>query len=60
MFTVHFFFFFSLPLIFTSVATSISYFLTTTFKFSCVSSNGIGLLCFLSLGLALSLLSTSM
>ena len=59
MFTVHFFFF-SLPLIFTSVAISISYFLTTTFKFPCVSSNGIGLLCFLSLGLALSLLSTSM
>ena len=53
-------FFFSLPLIFTSVAASISHFLTTAIKFSRFSSNEIGLLCFLSLALALSLLSTLM
>ena len=35
-------------------------FLTTAIKFSCFSSNEIGLLCFLSLALALSLLSMSM
>ena len=51
--------FFSLPLIFTTVATSISHYLTTAIKFSGFSSNKIGLLCFLSLALALSLLSTS-
>ena len=51
---------FSLPLIFTLVAASISHFLTGAIKFSCYSSNKIGLLCFLSLALALSLLSTSM
>ena len=39
--------FFSLPLIFTSVAPSISHFLTTAIKFSGFSSNKIGLLCFL-------------
>ena len=52
-------YFFSLPLIFTLVAASISHFLTPTIKFSCFSSNKICLLCFLSLALALSLLSTS-
>ena len=52
-------FFFSLPLIFTLVAASISHFLTPAIKFSCFSSNEICLLCFLSLALALSLLSTS-
>ena len=35
-------------------------FLTAAIKFSCFSSNEIGLLCFLSLALALSLLSTLM
>ena len=49
---------FSLPLNFTLLAASISYFLTAAIKFSCYSSNEIGLLCFLSLALALSLLST--
>ena len=49
---------FSLPLIFTLVAASISHFLTAAIKFSCYSSNEIGLLFFLSLALALSLLST--
>ena len=49
---------FSLPLIFTLVAASISHFLTAAIKFSRYSSNEIGLLCFLSLALALSLLST--
>ena len=39
--------FFSLPLIFTSMAPSISHFLTTAIKFSGFSSNKIGLLCFL-------------
>ena len=38
--------FFSLPLIFTLVAASISHFLTAAIKFSCHSSNEIGLLCF--------------
>ena len=56
--------FFSLPLIFTLVAASISHFLTAAIKFSGYSSNEIGLLClfvfFLSLALALSLLSTAM
>ena len=51
--------FFSLPLIFTLVAASISHFLTSTIIFSCFSSNEICLLCFSSLALALSLLSTS-
>ena len=37
---------FSLPLIFTLVAASISHFVTATIKFSCYSSNEIGLLCF--------------
>ena len=37
---------FSLPLIFTLVAASISHFLTAAIKFSCYSSNEIGLLCF--------------
>ena len=52
--------FFSLPLIFTLVAVSISHFLTAAITFSPYSSNKIGLLCFLSLALALSLLCTSM
>ena len=51
---------FSLPLIFALVAASISHFLTAAITFSPYSSNKIGLLCFLSLTLALSLLSTSM
>ena len=50
----------SLLLIFTLVFASISHFLTAAKKFSCFSFNKIGLLCFLSLTLALSLLSTSM
>ena len=37
--------FFSLPLILTLVAASISHFLTATLKFSCYSSNEIRLLC---------------
>ena len=37
---------FSLPLIFTLVAASISHFLTVGIKFSCFSSNEIGLSCF--------------
>ena len=41
-------------LIFTLEAASISHFLTATIKFSCYCSNEIGLLCFLSLALALS------
>ena len=41
-------------------AASISHFLTAVIKFSCCSYDEIGLLCFLSLTLALSLLSTSM
>ena len=52
--------FFLPPLFFTWVTASISHFLTGAIKFSCYSSNKIGLLCFLSLALALSLLSTSM
>ena len=51
---------FSLPLKFTLVAASISHFLTIAIKLSCYSTNEIGVLCFLSLALALSLLSTSM
>ena len=51
------FFYFSLPLIFTLVATSIAHFLTAAIKFSCFSTNEIGLRCFLFLALALSLLS---
>ena len=51
--------FFLLPLIFTLVVASISQFLTTAIKFSRFSSDEIGLLCFLSLALALSLFSTS-
>ena len=39
--------FFSLPLIFTLVAASISHFLTVTIKFSCYSSKEIDILCFL-------------
>ena len=50
--------FFSLLLIFTLVAASISHFFTAPIKFSCFSSNKIGFLC-LSLALALALLSTS-
>ena len=41
-------------------AASISHFPTAAIKFSCYSYDDIGLLCFLSLALALSLLSTSM
>ena len=37
---------FSLPLIFTLMAAHISHFLTAAVKFSCSSSNEIGLLCF--------------
>ena len=49
--------FFSLPLIFTLVADSISHLLTAAIKFSCYSSNEIGLLCFfLSLALAFSII----
>ena len=39
-------FFFSLPLIFPLVAACISHFLTAAIKFSCFSSNEIGLSCF--------------
>ena len=46
---------FSLPLIFTVVAISISHFLTAAIKLSCFSSNEIGVPCFLFLALALSL-----
>ena len=49
---------FSMPLIFTSMAAGISYFLTSVMKFSCFSSKEIRLLCFQSLALALSVLST--
>ena len=45
--------FFSLPLIFTLVAASISYFLAAATKFSCCSSNEKCLLYFLSLALAI-------
>ena len=48
-----------LPLIFTLVAARLSFF-SPLIKFSWFSSNEIGLLCFLSLALALSLLSMSM
>ena len=49
--------FFSLALIFTLVADSISHLLTAALKFSCYSSNEIGLLCFfLSLALAFSVI----
>ena len=51
-------FIFSLPLIFTLLAAGISHFLTAAMKFSCFSSNEIRVLCFQSLALALSLLST--
>ena len=50
---VFLFIFFSLPLIFTLVAASISHFLIATSKFSCCFSNKKCLLCFLSLALAL-------
>ena len=55
---VHVRFYFSLPLIFTLLAASISHFLTAAMNFSCFSSNEIHFLCFQSLALALSLLST--
>ena len=42
--------FFSLPLIFTLVAASISHFLTAAIKFSCYSSNEIDILFFLMSG----------
>ena len=51
-------FIFSLPLIFTLLAASISLFLTAAIKFSCFSSHEIRRLCFQSLALALSLLFT--
>ena len=51
-------FIFSIPLIFTSLAAVISYFLTVVMKFSCLSSKKIRLLCFQSLALALSMLLT--
>ena len=52
--------FFHCPLIFTLVAVRIFHFRTAAVKFSCFSSKKISLLSFLSLALALSLLSTSM
>ena len=52
------FIFISLPLIFTLLAVSISHFSNAAKKFSCFSSNEIRLLCFQSLALAPSLLST--
>ena len=52
--------FFRCNSIFTLLAASISHFFTAAITFSRYSSNKIGLLCFLSLALALSLLSTSM
>ena len=45
--------FFSLPLIFTLVAASISHILTAAMKFSCFTSNKIDLFCFLFLFLSL-------
>ena len=45
-------FFFSLQLIFTLVAASISHFLTAAIKSSCFSSTEIDLRCFLFLALA--------
>ena len=50
--------FFSLPLIFTVVAISISHFLTAGIKSSCFSSNETRVPCFLFLAHALSLLFT--
>ena len=44
-------FFFSLPLIFTLAAASISHFLTAAITFSCLSSNETLLFCFLSFAL---------
>ena len=44
--------FFSLPLIFTLVAASISHILTAAMKFSCFTSNKIDLFCFLPLFLS--------
>ena len=52
--------FFSLPLIFTLVAASISHFIAVVFVHVIDPSNVFGLLCFLSLALAHSVLSTSM
>ena len=49
---------FWLPLIFTLVASSISHFLTAAIKFSCYSSNEIGLLCFFISGSSSFFLST--
>ena len=49
-------FFFSLSLIFTLVATSISHFLTAATKFLCCSFDKKRLLCFFSLALALFLI----
>ena len=51
-------FIFSIPLIFSSLAAVISYFLTVVMKFSCFSSKEIRPLCFQSRALALSMLST--
>ena len=51
---------FSLPLIFTLVAASISHFLTAVILFSCFSSNEIGLRCHLFLALTLFPLSKLM
>ena len=51
-------FIFPIPLLFTSMAAGLSYFLTAIMKFSCFSSKEIRLLCFQSLALALSVLST--
>ena len=45
--------FFSLPLIFTFVAASISHILIAAMKFSCFTSNKIDLFCFLPLFLSL-------
>ena len=53
-----FLFIFSVPLTFTLLAASKSHFLGAAMKFSCFSSNEIRLLCFQSISLALSLLST--
>ena len=49
---------FSLPLIFTLLAASISHFRTAAMTFSCFSCNEIRLLCLQSLALTLSLLPT--
>ena len=49
-------FFLTAP-IFTLVASSTFYFLTAAIKFSCCSSNVIGLLCLFSLALALSVIN---